>query len=219
MVSLFSICTVQPGGQGSYHWQSSRNIACTPVTCNGIRSRLKCEFWECLPEEDHVPAPHSWDPSGARAESRAQAEHKTSVSNTLGCYACLARLSIIVHCFLDHVDIFVETCETPTVLKWDTFRFWENRKNWSNPILKHHNDLISPLHPPRFPRAGICHHKAVHSLRVLNKRSVDFTDISQSDISQMVCDWVKQRLVYLKPVTEVHHSQETRWLSGIELKP
>ena len=28
------------------------------------------------PEEDRVPAPHSWDPSGARARSQAQAEHK-----------------------------------------------------------------------------------------------------------------------------------------------
>ena len=56
------------------------------------------EFWESSPEEDHVPAPHSWDPSGARAESRAQAEHKnSSVSKTYGCYTCLVRFSITVH--------------------------------------------------------------------------------------------------------------------------
>ena len=39
------------------------------------------KFWECSPEEDHVPAPHSWDPSGAKAGNQAQAEHKGSVSN------------------------------------------------------------------------------------------------------------------------------------------
>ena len=41
------------------------------------RSTLK---WDS-PEEDHVLALRSWDPSDARAGSQAQAEHKIMLSN------------------------------------------------------------------------------------------------------------------------------------------
>ena len=40
----------------------------------------------------------------------------------------MINLSTQYTCFLNYLDIFVQTCDTPTVLKWDTFRFWKREK-------------------------------------------------------------------------------------------
>lgn len=140
VVSLSSICTVRPRGQGSFHWQSWRNIACTPVTRN-MRSFGNAHLKKIMCPLLIV---------GTQVVPKQEIKHRLNTRVLSAIWTCRISIQIFwsrpVKRQLSSSEIHSASRRKEEI---KVGQLWN---------IINHNYLVSPLNPSCLPRASICHH-------------------------------------------------------------